>query len=173
MSKKLIACLVLGMLTLGGLAGLGVYNAQTAKAANGVGQAAGVTQPATQNAAPAQGQHEAQNPSYTASIRVPNPQDTAEDDNQDDEATESRSLQQLAKITPEQATASALKAVPGQVVKVSLDNENGNVVYSVEIKTSTGTVDVKVDAGNGTVLAQDSGEYEDAREIGGSETEGD
>lgn len=65
------------------------------------------------------------------------------------------------------------KAAPGQVIKVSLDNENGNVVYSVEIRTSTGIVDVKVDAGNGTVLALDSGEHDDAREIGRSETEGD
>lgn len=104
---------------------------------------------------------------------MPNPQNAVEESNQDDEEAESKSLQLLAKITPEQASASALKPVPGQVIKVSLDNENGKVVYSVEIRASTEIVDVKVDAGNGTVLAQDSGEHDDAREIGGSETEGD
>lgn len=75
---------------------------------------------------------------------------------QDNEAAESSSLRLIAKIGPEQASASALQAVPGKVIKVSLDNEDGNLVYSVEIKTSTGVVDVKVDAGNGKVLSQDT-----------------
>ncbi|HHW19042.1 MAG TPA: peptidase [Firmicutes bacterium] len=175
MNKKLIACLILGTLIVGGVTGLGVYNVQTAQAANGAGQVAGVTAAVTQEDTSKQDQQEAQNPSYIASIRVPNPQDThetAEENSQDNEAAESSSLRLLAKISPEQASASALQAVPGKVIKVSLDNENGNLVYSVEIKTLTGVVDVKVDAGNGKVLSQDSGEDDEAREIDGSETEG-
>ena len=46
---------------------------------------------------------------------------------------------------------------PRNYKKVSLDNENGNLVYSVEIKTASNEVkDVKVDAGSGNVLYEDS-----------------
>jgi uncharacterized membrane protein YkoI len=65
---------------------------------------------------------------------------------------ESERLQSLARITPEQAQAAALAQVPGTVKKVELENEDGNVVYGVEIKTAKGESDVKVDAGDGHVL---------------------
>jgi uncharacterized membrane protein YkoI len=68
------------------------------------------------------------------------------------EAAESEQLKSLARITPEQASAAALAQVPGTVKKVELENENGNVVYGVEIKTANGESDVKVDAGDGRVL---------------------
>jgi uncharacterized membrane protein YkoI len=68
------------------------------------------------------------------------------------EGAESERLQSLARITPEQAQAAALAQVPGTVKKVELENEDGNVVYGVEIKTAKGESDVKVDAGDGRVL---------------------
>jgi uncharacterized membrane protein YkoI len=68
------------------------------------------------------------------------------------EGAESERLKSLARITPEQASAAALAQVPGTVKKVELENENGNVVYGVEIKTADGESDVKVDAGDGRVL---------------------
>jgi hypothetical protein len=58
----------------------------------------------------------------------------------------------LARITAEQAEAAALQQVRGTVTAVELENENGNLVYSVEIQTLAGEQDVKVDAGNGQVL---------------------
>jgi len=68
------------------------------------------------------------------------------------EGAESERLKSLARITPEQASAAALAQVPGTVMKVELENEDGNVVYGVEIKTADGKSDVKVDAGDGRVL---------------------
>ncbi|HYR77406.1 MAG TPA: PepSY domain-containing protein [Pyrinomonadaceae bacterium] len=68
------------------------------------------------------------------------------------EGAESERLKNLARITPEQASAAALAQVPGTVKKVELENEDGNVVYGVEIKTADGQSDVKVDAGDGRVL---------------------
>lgn len=62
------------------------------------------------------------------------------------------SWQSLAKITPQQAQQAAEKAVGGQATRVQLENEDGNLVYSVII----GQNDVKVDAGNGRVLYTDS-----------------
>jgi uncharacterized membrane protein YkoI len=76
------------------------------------------------------------------------------------EAGENERLKSLARITPEQASAAALAQVPGTVKKVELENEDGNLVYSVEIKTANGESDVKVDAGDGRVLhiEKDGGE---------------
>ncbi|AHF80124.1 PepSY domain-containing protein [Thermococcus paralvinellae] len=91
-------------------------------------------------------------PNYVGSITVPK---TADGISEDQEA---KLLQSLAKITPEQAKQAALAEVNGNVIKVELDNENGYLVYSVEVKTGDGTIkDVKVDAGNGKILHIDSG----------------
>jgi uncharacterized membrane protein YkoI len=68
------------------------------------------------------------------------------------EGGESERLKSLARITPEQAQAAALAQVAGTVKKVELENEDGNVVYGVEIKTADGESDIKVDAGDGRVL---------------------
>jgi uncharacterized membrane protein YkoI len=68
------------------------------------------------------------------------------------EGAESERLKSLARITPEQARDAALAQVPGRVKKVELENEDGNVVYGVEIKTAEGESDIKVDAGDGRVL---------------------
>jgi uncharacterized membrane protein YkoI len=71
------------------------------------------------------------------------------------EAGESASLAGQAKISAEEAKAAALAANPGaSVAKVELDNENGSLVYSVELSNGT---DVKVDAGNGAVLHTETG----------------
>ena len=86
--------------------------------------------------------------------------------NEVSEADEAASLAQLATVTPDEASQAALASQPGSVVKVELDNENGNVVYSVEIDTGSGVVDVKVDAGNATVLVSepDDGDENEADE---------
>jgi len=91
-----------------------------------------------------------QEPSYTASI-------TTADNGDVTEADQSKALAALAKITADQARDAALGAVPGVAGAIELDNENGNVAYSVEVTDAAGTrVDVKVDAGNAKVLAQDT-----------------
>ncbi|RDV84033.1 PepSY domain-containing protein [Ammonifex thiophilus] len=154
-SKKCLGYLAAGLFAVGAVTGAG---AGLAKARAAAGTAPVVAQSAMveskQNV-----QVEEQQPSYAASIRVNELQ-------QDNEQAEAQYLAKLAKITPDEAKAAALKAVPGQVTGVSLDNENGNLVYSVEIKNGNEVVDVKVDAGNGQVLAQDRGQDE---EKGGKE----
>ncbi len=77
------------------------------------------------------------------------------------ENAESIRLQTLATITPEQAKSAALAQVSGTVKKVELENEDGNVVYGIEIKTADGERDVKVDAGNGSVLHVEKDDGED------------
>ena len=55
--------------------------------------------------------------------------------------------------------AAAQARVPGRVLSTALDNENGNLVYSVVITLVSGgpLQDVKVDAGNAAVLQIDTG----------------
>ena len=62
----------------------------------------------------------------------------------------------LAQITFVQAVKKALDAVKGEVLQTELENENGFLVYSVEIVTADKSImDVKVDAGSGKVLAME------------------
>jgi hypothetical protein len=78
-------------------------------------------------------------PTYTCSIKVPEP--------------EPRDLSTLAKIKADRAMAAAQAAFPGTAVKkMELDNENGCLVYSVILSNG---MDVKVDAGNGAILHQE------------------
>lgn len=65
-----------------------------------------------------------------------------------DDAQEAAKLQPLAKITAQQAQQAVEASVGGKAKNVKLENEDGNLVYAVEI----GQQDVKVDAGNGKVL---------------------
>jgi uncharacterized membrane protein YkoI len=88
-----------------------------------------------------------QEPGLTCSIRVPTP--------------EPADLSALAKINAGQAMAAAQKAYPGMAVKkVELDNENGCLVYSLEL---TNGGEVLVDAGNGAVLRKESPAAEHAK----------
>lgn len=63
----------------------------------------------------------------------------------------------MAKISLDSAMNAALRAVPGQVLGAKLENENGYLVYGVEIlKADHQIADVKVDAGNGKILKIDT-----------------
>ncbi|MDS0859811.1 PepSY domain-containing protein [Burkholderia pseudomultivorans] len=100
---------------------------------------------------------DSQSPSYRSSIRVPD-----QAGGEKDEATQ---LAALAKIDAKRASSAALAKVPGTVLQVGLDNENGNLVYGVEIKTASNEVkDVKIDAGNGAVLHMDAADNEENEE---------
>ena len=93
-----------------------------------------------------------QEPRFNGSVSVDERQD--DDLNKTEEAA---ALASLATITADQASATARAQVPGDIQKVELDNENGSLVYSVEI----GGKDVKVDAGTGAVLHIESDGPED------------
>ncbi len=62
-------------------------------------------------------------------------------------------LQKLAKITKEAAVRAATAAAPGTVSGAKLENEESNLVYTVEITNDNKTTEVIVDAGNASVLA--------------------
>ena len=126
-----------------------------------VGIAAAATGPSREPGAPAEEATEVEEPAYIGSVEAP-----AEDESLT-EAEEAAQLEGLAGITADEAAAAAAAAVGGDVTQVELDNENGTVVYSVEIADAAGVdVDVKVDAGDGAILDQqaddDAGEDDEA-----------
>jgi uncharacterized membrane protein YkoI len=108
-----------------------------------------------------------QSPTYRSSVTVAETPDSGPES--DNEAADAATLGPLAKITPEQAAAAATAAVPGTAGEVELEDENGNVVFGVEVTAADGTMsDVKVDAGTGAVLSNQS---DDGDEREGTETE--
>jgi uncharacterized membrane protein YkoI len=72
---------------------------------------------------------------------------------QDKEAQEQEKLARQAKITKEQAQATALKRAPGTVEDGELEREHGKLVWSFDIRIAKGTIDeVQVSAITGKIV---------------------
>ena len=64
-----------------------------------------------------------------------------------------------AKITSSEAAQIAQKGLPGKVVQTRLDDENGYLVWEVEVIGDQGQkTQLKIDAGDGRLLAVEAGE---------------
>ncbi|MEA2651847.1 MAG: hypothetical protein QOI85_1568 [Chloroflexota bacterium] len=76
----------------------------------------------------------------------------------EDEAAEGAALAALATVSQADAESAALGAVNGEVVTAELGNENGYVVWSVEVRDAAGmSTEVAIDAGSGDVLGTQAG----------------
>lgn len=72
---------------------------------------------------------------------------------QDRESQEQEKLAREAKITKEQAQATALRRAPGNVESAELEREHGQLVYSFDIRNSKGTItEVQVSAVSGKIV---------------------
>ncbi len=150
-AKKLIAgALAATALTVGGGAAIAAQQAPETTATDGTKQ---------------------EEPSYKGSIQAPadkeerseaaegreGPENEAAEEKQ--EAQEARQLRSLARIDRKAAEQAALQAVSGTVKDAELGNENGYVVWEVEVAGDDGMLhEVKVDAGNGQILHQETGD---------------
>jgi len=89
----------------------------------------------------------AEDPKETAiqgTIRLPN------------EGNQEAAQASLAKITVQQAISAALSRQSGTVLRVELQNEDGFLVYNVELASADKKVhEIKVDAGDGSILRID------------------
>ncbi|HEY8422200.1 MAG TPA: PepSY domain-containing protein [Thermoclostridium sp.] len=56
------------------------------------------------------------------------------------------------RINSETAIQIALQQVPGQVLKVELDDDDGLLVYEIDIRTQSGVYEVHVNATTGQIL---------------------
>ena len=61
-------------------------------------------------------------------------------------------LASQAKVTIEQARATALKTVQGEITDEELENEGGGLRYSFDVKRNGKTYEVGIDAQTGAVL---------------------
>lgn len=120
---------------------------------------------ATTGDEPAAETDDSQEPDLNGSVQAP------EGDEDTSEADEAKTLESLATITVDDAIAAATDSVPGTADTAELENENGSVVYEVEVTADDGSdTEVKVDAGNGAVLDTEA-EDEDEGESGEDEDE--
>lgn len=90
----------------------------------------------------------------SASIQVPENTETQAD------------LARLARISQQEAEAAALAVQPGKVVKAKLDDEDGYLVWQIDVKHAKGTTEFAIDAGNAKVLAADADEDDDREHEG-------
>lgn len=69
------------------------------------------------------------------------------------EVTEGADLQALAQITLDQARAAALAEVPGATFSEGeLEEEDGYLIYDIELTQDGQEIEVAIDAGDGSVL---------------------
>ncbi|MFF2012823.1 PepSY domain-containing protein [Streptomyces sp. NPDC058195] len=83
----------------------------------------------------------------------------ADDNGHDREARSSVADDGTARVDVKDAVAAALRAVPGTATEAELDDEDGGLVWEVDVYGSDkARHDVTVDAGNGKVLGQHTDE---------------
>jgi uncharacterized membrane protein YkoI len=118
-------------------------------------------------------------PSFTSSVKAPakadEPETTAQGESEQGETeqgeteqgeqaaenAEQKALLRLATVDAGAARTAALSTARGSVTETELENEDGNVVWKVEIRNAAGLeTKVYVDAGNAKVLASET-EHED------------
>ena len=93
------------------------------------------------------------------SIKVP---ETARDEHEED-------LIRLSSISFTEVAGIAHAVVPGRIVEAKLDEENSYLVWEVTIIGTQGhKVELKIDAGNGKLLAAQTDENEDDNEDEGT-----
>jgi uncharacterized membrane protein YkoI len=69
-----------------------------------------------------------------------------------------------ARISAEEAVRIATTAHPGKVVETQLGNENGSLIWEITQQDAQGReVQLKLDAGNGNLLAAEFGDHEDGK----------
>lgn len=104
--------------------------------------------------------------------------DDKADDRDDDRGAEDREDREentretrATKITASEASEAALKAVTGTVTELSLDDEDGGLVWEVDVLGKDGAWhDITLDAGNGTVLNKHTDREDDHGQKQAAET---
>ncbi|MGW2086605.1 PepSY domain-containing protein [Streptomyces sp. NPDC001880] len=89
----------------------------------------------------------------------------ADDDSHDSETRSSVQRGDTAQVDVAEAVAAAVKAVPGTVTEAELDDEDGGLVWELDVYGSDKSWhDVTVDAGNGKVLGKHVSDDDDDRD---------
>ncbi len=88
-----------------------------------------------------------------------------EKDEKKEDAKERKNQDKLmreATVTKEQARATALQKVSGEIQEEEIEKENGRLVWAFDIKDANGKIfDVKVDAKSGAIVSADEDKEDD------------
>lgn len=88
-----------------------------------------------------------------------------EKNEKEDDAKERKNQDKLARqatVTKEQARATALQRVSGEVLEEEIEKENGKLVWAFDIRDAGGKIfDVKVDAKTGAIVSADEDNEDD------------
>lgn len=76
-------------------------------------------------------------------------------------AHDQASLAKLARVDRTRAEAAALAAHPGQIQQSRLENEEGFLVWQIDVRDANAATEVSIDAGDGTVLAVEREDADD------------
>lgn len=88
--------------------------------------------------------------------------ETEKPETENPEAVDPAILDVTVTVNEETAKQTALNSVTGGTfVKIELEDENGVIVYGVEINQGSKNLDVKVDANTGLILASDNDQEND------------
>ena len=89
--------------------------------------------------------------------------------------TQNDAMTDLAKtgISLVQAVTAAEQHVGGKASRAELENENGRLVYGIEVANNAQTVDVKIDAVNGSVVSAQLDQGDQASKNGEEERDDD
>ncbi|WP_438349465.1 PepSY domain-containing protein [Paenibacillus sp. FA6] len=89
--------------------------------------------------------------------------DNDDDDDDDYKYTDATSTVSDSTIGVSKASAVAVNYLKGTVIEVDLDRDDGRLVYEVELKTTEGTAEVKVDAKTAEIISveKDSDDHDD------------
>jgi uncharacterized membrane protein YkoI len=113
----------------------------------------------------------AQQPKPKAEKEEKHKDDDDDGDEHEPSAAEQAEMAKKAKITKEQATAIALKRVPGEVLETEIEKDKGKLIWSFDIETEEGQImDVEIDANTGAVLKVEE-DTEDESDGDGNEHE--
>lgn len=102
-------------------------------------------------------------------------EESDKEDGQENDAEEQKRLEKEATLTKDESTTIALKEVPGKVKDAALEDEDGVVVFAVDVIDESGQEqEVLVDAKTGKVLqAEADDEENDGEEDDDAETDDD
>lgn len=161
-------------IAVGAIATATVVGGATMAAANRPGPSAGTSTSATSgetgvdtetNDGPDQGEKgdQGETPIAEGTIKAPPEAEDAAEGSEDAasekaaDAAEQDALAQLATVDRAAASSAAIAEVPGTAGTTTLEEEDGYVVYQVEItKADESVVEVVLDAGNASVLGQEA-----------------
>lgn len=151
-SKSLAGIGLVAGLGIGGLVGITVFAPGTSNAQTSTSPAVVAPAPGASTTPEAPGTNEA-----TETHGKGGGFDRAAHETQ--EATDGTDAALLAKatITPAQATAAALLVAPGTAAAPDIHDRDGSLSYRVEVTTSSGVVEVAVDAKTGVATIETEG----------------